>query len=107
MRTPIAAFILVALSSQARAQEAFTDWGLIQMVSGGWKLNTVAVFHSAPFVNVGCDETKGGYSTEPADPGVNLFHDMLLSAFMNNKEVQFRLEGCAFGKPRISGVNVR
>lgn len=107
MRSLIAAFILLSLSSQARAQEAFTDWGQIRIISAGWTLNTIAVFHTAPFVNVGCEVTEGGYATEPADPGVNLFHDIVLSAFMNKKDVQFRLEGCAFGKPRISGVNVR
>jgi len=95
-------------ASPAAAQQARSGWGAVQSVEAGWVQNTMGVLHSAPLVNpAGCTITGAGYATNPADPGVNLFHTLLLSALLNRIEVQLLVEGCAFNKPRIIAVTLR
>jgi hypothetical protein len=106
MRVFFASALLFASATLANAQ-AYTNWAQIAEISGGWTLDTMAVFHASNFVNVGCDVTGGGYATEPNDPGHDLFHTLIMAAFLNKKEVRFRLEGCALGKPRITEVSLR
>jgi hypothetical protein len=86
------------------------------MITPGWREDTMAVFHSSqPFVNpAGCQVTNGGYATDPAHPGHNLFHTVIMSAFLNKREVAILLEkplaegkGCIWGKPKIIAINVR
>lgn len=92
----------------ASAAEAWSEWGVISVVDAGWKEDTVAVHHAAPTVNPdACPFPEAGYATNPEHPGHNLFHTVILSAFMNRKEVHFLISGCAFGKPGIIGVGVR
>ena len=54
----------------------------------------------------GCSVTNAGYATNPADTGHSLFHTLLLSAFLNRKEVAILVSGCVFDKPRIIGVKI-
>lgn len=43
----------------------------------------------------------------PNDSGKNLFHTMMLSAFLNRKEMAVLVSGCVYGKPHIIAVSVR
>jgi hypothetical protein len=99
---------LVAWAPTAFAQtERYSDWGSVQELEAGWAVDTMSVRHSAPMVNPGgCRVTNAGYATNPADTGHSLFHTLLLSAFLNRKEVAILVSGCAFDKPRIIGVKI-
>src|SRR5258708_1374273 len=64
-----------AARSEAASVPAFSEWGLITVVSAGWALDTMAIYHDRPVVNPsGCAVTNGGYATDPAHPGHSLFH---------------------------------
>jgi hypothetical protein len=108
----VAAFMLSyattwATPSAAQAAPQYSQWGSVQELEAGWALDTIAVRHSAPMVNPdGCAVTNAGYATDPADPGHSLFHTLLLSAFLNRKEVALLISGCVFGKPRILSVRL-
>jgi hypothetical protein len=39
--------------------------------------------------------------------GHSLFHTLLLSAFLNRKEVSLLIDGCVFSKPRIIAAKIR
>lgn len=100
---------LLALSPTTIAQpaSAFTQWGSVRELEGGWTEDAMTVYHSAPMVNPGgCAVTNVGYATNPSDPGHNLFHTLLLSALLNRKEVALLISGCAYGKPHIIAVNI-
>ncbi len=121
--------LALALGSPAHAQiqiekVVFTDWGRIERLHSAWSQDAVGINHSAPFVNskraelsvtrqggiTYVDECKvktDGYATDPADPGHKLHHAILLGAFLHGKEVRLTLQGCAFDRPRIIGVEVR
>ena len=109
--TSAAVACIVAIStSPARSQDPqFTEWGSITLISAGWALDTMAIYHSSPRIANpnGCAVTNGGYATDPADSGRGLFHTIALSAFLNRKEVAILVQGCAFGKPRVLGINIR
>ncbi len=110
---PIVAALLLAFAvtsvapSAAQAAPQFSQWGSVQELEAGWALDTMAVRHSAPVVNPdGCAVTNAGYATNPADPGHSLFHTLLLSAFLNRKEVALLISGCVFDKPRVIAVKL-
>jgi hypothetical protein len=95
------------LAGPAAAQTA-TEWGAVQQIEAGWAEDTMAVWHSAPIVNPdGCRVTSAGYATSPADAGHSLFHTVIMSAWLNRKEVMLRVAGCVYDKPRILSVSVR
>lgn len=95
-------------ASEACAAPQYTDWGSIQELEGGWGQDTMSVRHSARVVNPdGCRVATAGYATNPADTGHSLFHTLLLSAFLNRKEVSLLISGCVYDKPRIIAVKVR
>ena len=101
-----AAASIVRIAAQPAIQ--YTAWGSVQDLEAGWGDDTMAVRHSAPIVNPGgCPVTNGGYATNPADPGHSLFHTLLLSGFLNRKEVALLISGCAYGKPRVIAVKLR
>jgi hypothetical protein len=103
-----AACACVLSASISHAQDAWTGWAQIREINSGWVEDTMAVFHAGPFVSLPCATvTNGGYATNPNDPGHSLFHTLLISALLNKKEVAMRLEGCVYGKPRITAVNLR
>jgi hypothetical protein len=108
-----APFILVAvigatMTRPALAADKWTNFGSVQDIVAGWVQDTVAVHHSAPVVNPdSCSVTNGGYATSPSDPGHSLFHTIILSAFLNRKEVNLLISGCVYSKPRIIGVVIR
>jgi hypothetical protein len=96
---------VVRMAAQAGTQ--YTQWGSVQELEAGWGEDTMAVRHSAPLVNPGgCPITTAGYATSPADPGHSLFHTLLLSGFLNRKEVALLISGCAYGKPRVIAVRL-
>src|SRR5829696_5376523 len=85
----------------------YTQWGSVQELEGGWGVDAMSVRHSAPLVNPdGCSVTTAGYATNPADTGHSVFHTLLLSTFLNRKEVSLLVSGCVFDKPRIISVKV-
>jgi hypothetical protein len=104
-------FVLSAASvSQLAAQPAiqYSQWGSVQDLEAGWGEDTMGIRHSAPLVNPGgCAVTNAGYATSPADTGHDLFHTLLLSAFLNRKEVALLISGCSYGKPRVLAVKIR
>ncbi len=105
----LALFVAAIWSAPSAAQPApqYTQWGSLQELEGGWGQDTMAVRHSAPLVNPNaCAVTNAGYATNPADTGHSLFHTMLLSAFLNRKEVSLLISGCAYSKPRIIAVKI-
>jgi hypothetical protein len=98
---------LLLASPAALAVQVVSDWGKISILSTGWVVDSMAVTTTAPTVNPGCPVLNAGYATNPADPGRNLHHAVLLAALLNNREVQIIAEGCIFDKPRIISVIVR
>jgi hypothetical protein len=99
--------LTVASGAQAQTM-TWTSWGYVTWLVGGWSQDTIAAGHTAPLVNPGnvCKTSNAGYATDPADPGHSLFHTMLLSSFMNKKEVRFLLQGCVYDKPKIIAVEI-
>jgi hypothetical protein len=91
----------------------WTGFGTITEIVGGWINNAMLVAHSQPQINPGHCVNQNGYGTNPADPGVNLFHTMLLSAFMNRREVNLLISaaggpsGCPWGQPHLIAVDIR
>lgn len=107
----LAAVGLIAIAAfqsfPAVAAQAYSGWGSVQELEAGWVIDSLAVRQSAPLVNPdSCTVTNAGYATNPADAGHSLFHTLLLSAFLNRKEVALLISGCAFDKPRIIAVKV-
>ena len=98
---------LVFLPHPCRAAQVLSDWTHINLIKTGWVVDTMAVFTQAPLANPGCPVTDAGYATNPDDSGHQLFHSVLLAAFINGREVQILADGCVFGKPRIIGVDIR
>ena len=73
-------------------------------LGGGWSENVLRARLDAPFVNPqGCSATDG-YITDPTMSGSNLFHSMLMSAYMANKPVSLIVDGCYLDRPRIISV---
>jgi hypothetical protein len=86
----------------------FTQWGTVKELGGGWTQDVMTVLHSAPMVNPSsCSITTDGYATSAADAGHSLFHTLLLSAFLNRKEVTLGISGCSFNKPHVVAVRLR
>jgi hypothetical protein len=86
----------------------YSAWGLVQELEAGWAQDTLAIWHAAPLVNPNaCGIINAGYATEPSDPGHSLYHTLLLSAFLNRKEVALLISGCVFDKPRVIAVKLR
>ncbi len=105
---PFGVAAAIFLSSPACLAQVGSPWGAITTISAGWKLDSMAIYHSAPLVNPdNCTVTSGGYASDPADPGHSLFHTVALAAFLNHKEVSFVVSGCIFGKPKLIGISVR
>lgn len=103
----LCSLLLISSRTAAQPPTAPTQWGSVQQLEAGWTEDVVTVFHSAPLVNPGgCAVTNAGYATSPADPGHSLFHTLLLSAFLNRKEVSLLISGCAYGKPHIIAVKI-
>lgn len=97
---------VVRIAAQPATQ--YTAWGSVQDLEAGWGDDAMSVRHSGALVNPGaCPVTNGGYATTPADPGHSLFHTLLLSGFLNRKEVALLISGCAYGKPRVIAVKLR
>ena len=93
--------------TEAQPANVFTQYGSVQELEAGWVEDSIAVIHSASMVNPGgCPTTNGGYATNPNDGGYNLFHTLLLSAFLNRKEVSLLISGCVYGKSHIIAVKV-
>jgi hypothetical protein len=100
--------LLLTLNPMLAAEpNAYTQWGSVQELEAGWVEDSIAVRHNAPLVNPGgCAVTNAGYATNPNDAGHNLFHTLLLSALLNQKEVSLLISGCVYGKPRIIAVKI-
>lgn len=103
--------VLLAGGTEAQAVDpVWTAMGAVVGIEAGWKIDHMSVWHTGPVVNPAkCKTTTVGYGTDPTDPGHSLFHTVLLSAFMNKKEVQLLIDGdiCVFGKPKLISVKIR
>ena len=95
------------ITQQAFAEPTYTAWGTIRELEAGWTVDSMSVSHSASVVNPsGCSVTTYGYATSPEDSGRSLFHTMLMSAFLNRKEVALLIDGCAYNKPKVISVKM-
>ena len=96
---------VVRMAAQPATQ--YTAWGSVQELEAGWGEDTMSVRHSAPVVNPGaCPITTAGYASSPADTGHSLYHTLLLSGFLNRKEVALLISGCSYGNPRVIAVKL-
>ena len=92
----------------AQASPQYTQWGSIQDFEAGWGQVTMSIRPSAAVMNPSaCSVANAGYATNPADTGHSLFHALLLSAFLNRKEVSLLIDGCVYNKPRVIAVKIR
>jgi hypothetical protein len=113
MRLAAMTAVIYGLSSSASpvtvlAAPQYTQWGSVQDLEAGWGVDAMSIRHSAPLMNPSaCSVTNAGYATNPADTGHSLFHTLLLSAFLNRKEVSLLIDGCVFNKPRVIAVKIR
>lgn len=104
----IAAGLGFAAWQALAAAPADSGWGALLQLEGSASANTMALSHARPLVNPdACPLADAGYATGAGDPGANLMHTLLLSALLNRKEVNLRVSGCAFDKPRVISVTVR
>ncbi len=104
MTLTIVAILIICLSGSINA--ANTAKGKITFYGTGWKVNTVRVQTTAPFVGQSCGIRTDGYHTDPAQSGNATHQAALLMAYQNKKWVQLILEGCYAGVPKIIGVYV-
>jgi hypothetical protein len=104
----VTAFLFTVLPSRASAQQS-TAWAHIVQVRAGLVEDAMAVFTTNTTVlNPGnCKATDAGYQTIASDPGHKLFQTLLMSAYLNGKQVQLTIQGCAYDKPRIIGVSIK
>lgn len=104
----VSAIAIVGIGGGTTANaQSWTDWGYITRIEAGWAADSMAVVHSAPYVNQPCSVVTDVYVTDTTDPGRSLYHSVALAAFLNSKQVRFLISGCAFGKPRIISVVIR
>ena len=97
---------VVHIAAQATTQ--YTAWGSVQDLEAGWGEDVMSIRHSAAVVNpAACPVINGGYATSLTDSGHSLFHTLLLSGFLNRKEVALLISGCSYGKPRVIAVKLR
>jgi hypothetical protein len=92
-----------------RAAPQVTSWGTLVALQGGWGVDRMLVFHSAPMVNADppCGLLTNGYIVNESHPGHNLFNTMLMSALLNRREVTFVILGCFENRPQIVSVSIR
>ena len=86
-----------------------TSWSTLVALQGGWAVDRMLVFHSAPMVNADppCSVTTNGYIVNEAHTGHNLFNTMLMAALLNRREVAFVISGCYQDRPQIVSVSIR
>ncbi len=99
------------ISPRPAAQNTTTNWVHITQLRAGLVEDAMAVYTTEGLpVSVnpgGCPKTDAGYTTKPSDPGHKLFQTVLLSAYLNGKQVQIAVHGCWYSKPRIIGVFIK
>jgi hypothetical protein len=98
--------ILIAVAFPVSAQE-WTAWSAIRELEAGWSDDVVAVRVAAPMINPGGCARVNHFATSMEDAGHSLFHTMLMSAFLNRKEVALLINGCSYQQPRIIAVKLR
>jgi hypothetical protein len=96
-------------SHDADAPTAASPVVRIKFLGSGWTYDQMAVFtdQQLPLTSTGgCLPQADRYVTEPSDAGHSLFHAILLSAFLNGRQVQFVVSGCYLNFPRIISVSI-
>lgn len=108
-RTLIAAVLLGLGGTAAPAAPQVTPWITLAALQSGWVVDRMLVFPSAgALVNPdGCPIVTNGYIINERDPARKTFYAMLVSALMNQREVNFVISGCFEQRPRIVSVSVR
>jgi hypothetical protein len=105
-RTALGLALCFAAAPLSARADVWTDWGNVSEISSGWAQDSMAVTTTAIPPNTGCPVTNV-YATDPADPGHDLYHATLMTAFAMNRQVQILLHGCVYQKPRIIAVSIR
>jgi hypothetical protein len=91
-----------------KAAPQFTPWAKVTVLQSGWFVDRMLVFIDAPgIVNPdGCTLDTNGYILNENHTGRNLFNTMLLSAFLNGREVALVISGCWDTRPQVVSVAI-
>ena len=90
------------------AAAQFTPWGKIVALQSGWVIDRTLVFHDVSGMTNpdGCPLETNGYILNETHVGRNLFNTMLLSAFLNGREVAMVISGCYQDRPQVVSVAI-
>ncbi|MBK8815609.1 MAG: hypothetical protein IPN42_08950 [Methylococcaceae bacterium] len=96
-----------AVQSGIAQAESSTEVGHILSFETGWSADSISVALDVPFVNPAHCTKTSSYAVSPDDPGARVHEAAIMGAFFGGKNVQLRIDGCAYDKPKIIGVVVR
>ncbi len=107
-RMAVAAVLFGAAVVTAQAAQV-TPVFRVGALQAGWVVDRMLVFPaSGPLFNPdGCAIVNNGYIINENDPGHRTFYAMLLTAFVNQRNVQVIVHQCFEGRPRIISVTIR
>jgi hypothetical protein len=107
-RLVIALGLLGSVATVADAAQ-FTPWGRVRQLQNGWVVDRMLVWHGTGALTNpdGCSILNNGYIINENDPGHRTAYAMLLSAFLNQRDVTMVISGCFENRPRIVSVAVR
>lgn len=106
MKRSMIACLLATISVSASAAPNSTPSGYITRLSGGWVTANLRAQTDFAWTNPESCAYTDGYMIDPADSGNVLLSSMLLTAYTAGKKVQFTINGCSQGRPRIIGVDL-
>ena len=93
------------------AAPQFTPWARVVSLQAGWVVDQMLVFLDTPSGAVtnpdGCPLKTNGYTTNPAHAGHDMFHTMLVSAFISGRQVAMVISGCWSDRPQIVSVAIK
>lgn len=97
--------------SLTRAAPQFTPWRKVIALQHGWYVERTLVFlEGTTDVNIvnpdSCSLRNNGYILNENHTGRNLFNAMLLSAFLNGREVAMVISGCFDNRPQVISVAI-
>ena len=105
--TFLVAFLTLQLTAfSASAEPMATAWGKIIVIGTGLSEERVRIKTTSDYYDVGCRNKDNEYTTDPKLPNSKLIHNFLSQALANGNEVQFILDGCYKGAPRIVGLYI-
>ena len=101
------------ISSSANATPTVTPVGKVRAIQNGWVVDRMLVFpgdvNGTPIALTNpdlCPIFTNGYIINEADPVRRTSYDMLIAAKTWGRNVQFVVDGCFQGRPRIVSVSL-